>query len=73
MKRIAVRSSSVKSLGYDEERQVLELEFHSGAVYQYFSVPPIDYARLLDGRSIGRFINACIKDRYPFKQVRGAD
>lgn len=73
MKRLAVRSHSAKSLGYDEERQILEVEFHGGAVYQYFSVPAIDYARLLDGRSIGRFINACIKQRYAFKQIRDAD
>lgn len=73
MKRIAVRSRSVKSLGYDEDKRVLELEFQGGAVYQYFAVSPMDYARLMDGRSIGQFINACIKERYSFKKIRDAD
>lgn len=73
MKRILVRSRSVKSLGYDEDNQVLELEFQGGAVYQYLGVPPIDYARLMDGRSIGQFINACIKERYSFEKIRDAD
>lgn len=73
MKRVAVRSRSIKTLGYDEDKQVLELEFHGGAVYQYFAVPPIEYAQLMDGRSIGQFINACIKERYSFKKIRDAD
>lgn len=73
MKRIPVHSRSIKSLGYDEEAQVLELEFQGGAIYQYFAVPPIDYARLFDGRSIGQFVNARIKERYSFKKIRDPD
>lgn len=73
MKRIAVKSSSVISVGYDETRKILEVEFHGGAVYQYSNVPRADYDRLLDGRSIGRYINECIKARYAVKKLRDSD
>ncbi|WP_117179044.1 KTSC domain-containing protein [Mariniflexile rhizosphaerae] len=26
------------SVGYDKEARILEIEFHNGAVYQYFDV-----------------------------------
>jgi|GEM_PF-77718 len=40
MKRAAVTSRSLRSLGYDPEQQVLEVEFSSGALYRYEEVPP---------------------------------
>ena len=40
MQRVPVDSSSIASIGYAPEQQVLELEFRqSGEVYQYFNVP----------------------------------
>jgi hypothetical protein len=40
MDRVAVQSSNLVSVGYDLESFTLEVEFRSGAVYRYFSVPP---------------------------------
>ena len=73
MQRHAVKSSSVKSLGYDRVRLILEVEYHNGAVYRYFDVPELHFARLTDGRSIGRYINACIKVYHRFEKMRDAD
>ncbi len=39
MDRIQVRSSNIRSIGYDQNRQILEVEFLKGGVYQYFDVP----------------------------------
>jgi hypothetical protein len=40
MQRVPVDSSSIASIGYAPEQQVLELEFReSREVYQYFDVP----------------------------------
>ncbi len=33
MERISVVSSNIKSVGY--EKGILEIEFHTGSVYQY--------------------------------------
>lgn len=36
MERQYVSSSNIASIGYDPDNQVLEIEFLSGAVYQYY-------------------------------------
>ena len=38
MIRQPVSSSNIRSIGYDSESNTLEIEFHSGGVYQYFGV-----------------------------------
>jgi hypothetical protein len=45
MQRVSVDSTSIASIGYAPEQQVLELEFgQSGEVYQYFDVPAEEHA-----------------------------
>lgn len=70
MQREAVRSSNIRSVGYDPETAVLEIEFHSGSVYQYLSVPPDIHASFMQAASKGKFLTAHIKNRFPFRQVR---
>jgi hypothetical protein len=66
MRRKAVSSSVVASVGYDAESWTLEVEFHSGEVYRYLDVPEFDVARLMRADSMGRFLNDWIKPRYKF-------
>lgn len=40
MERTPVESKALRSIGYDAEQRVLELEFSGGKVYQYLDVPP---------------------------------
>ncbi len=53
-------------MGYDERSSVLEVEFRSGAVYDYFDVPPKVWKALLGAPSKGRFVTRRIRDRFPF-------
>ena len=66
MHRQPVASSAISSVGYDERSSVLEVEFRSGAVYDYFKVPPRVYRELLKASSKGRFVSRRIRNRYPF-------
>jgi hypothetical protein len=66
MRRTHVSSSAISSVGYDERSSVLEVEFQSGAVYDYFDVPPKVYKALLKAPSKGNFVSRRIRDRYPF-------
>jgi KTSC domain len=66
MHRKSVASSAISSVGYDERSSVLEVEFESGAVYDYFDVPPKVYNDLLNASSKGQFVSRRIRDRYPF-------
>lgn len=64
MEREAVSSSMIRSIGYDAESSTLEIEFNSGAVWQYFEFPPEQYEAFRAG-SLGKFFHANIKGRYP--------
>lgn len=70
MRRTPVDSSAISSVGYDERRSVLEVEFSSGAVYDYLDVPPKVWKGLLRAPSKGKFVSSRIRDRYPFVRLR---
>lgn len=69
MHRERVESSSIASVGYDEELSVLEVEFHHGGVYRYGMVPSSVYRDLVTADSLGRFFNASVRNRYPEQKV----
>ncbi len=61
MDRTTVSSSNIASIGYDVASATLEVEFNSGAVYQYFDVPESIYQDFLTADSKGSFLNVNIK------------
>lgn len=69
MHRDPVTSSSLNSVGYDPKRQILEVEFVDGDVYQYFDVPRQTYEAFLQAESMGQFMNWRIKERHQYKKV----
>ena len=71
MRRLPVDSSSIATIGYASEERVLELEFRqTGEVYQYFDVPPEEYAAFLDAESKGTHLNKHFKLRgYRYARV----
>jgi KTSC domain len=69
MHRHAVNSSVLQTIGYDERNNVLEVEFHTGRVYQYLAVPRAIYKDLLDAPSLGEFFNRQIRNEYEFLEV----
>ena len=70
MDKQPVRSSNIRSVGYEVEAQMLELEFHGGRVYQYSGVSEVIYRGLMEANSKGSYFHQNIKDRYPFIRVR---
>jgi len=69
MERIPVDSSNISSIGYDEDSSTLEIEFHSGAVYQYFDVPLHVFQGLRDANSKGQYLAQHIKGYFRFVKV----
>ena len=53
MQPMACDSTLLKAAAYHAQFAVLELTFHSGAVYRYFGVPALIYNQLLRAESIG--------------------
>ncbi len=70
MTRTRVESSMLIAVSYDPETQEMDLEFHSGAIYRFFDVPPSIAQDLLDAESKGKFFNAWIRDLFAFEHVR---
>lgn len=71
MERTPVVSSNIVSIGYAEEAETLEMEFHNGSVYQYFNVPPPVYEALITAPSIGSFFHHNIKVQdYEYHKVQ---
>jgi hypothetical protein len=69
MDRTQVTSTNVASVGYDGDSQVLEVEFNSGWVYQYFDVPPYEYEALRTSGSVGGYLNEHIKGHYRYTRL----
>jgi tyrosyl-tRNA synthetase len=63
--RQPIESSMLAAIGYDEENQMLEVEFKNGEVYQYFEFPKEEYENFLEVKdneeSLGSFFNKNIK------------
>jgi hypothetical protein len=66
MNLIPVRSSNVRSIGY--ENGVLEVHFHD-SVYQYLNVPPSVFDAFLSAESKGRFVHRYLKGVYRYKRL----
>ena len=69
MKRISVESSNLASIGYDEESKTLEIQFHSGGIYQYDDVEKEIYDELMSADSKGRYFMSMIRGAYSYGRV----
>lgn len=70
MQRTPVNSSNIQSIGYDALSAVLEVEFTSGDVYQYFNVPEYLYQQFLHASSHGQFLADNIRYNYRYQKTK---
>jgi hypothetical protein len=68
----AVESTTLATVAYDDGRDLLQLEFRSRAVYQYFGVPASVHAALLRAPSKGSYFNRVIRGRFPYSLAANA-
>lgn len=66
--RIPVHSSLLASIAYSA-LATLDLEFRSGALYRYFTVPRALFQQLMAAESKGAFFNRNIRNRFPYKRL----
>ena len=62
-------SAMAAQVGYDDEREILQIEFNNGAIYQYSEVEPEVWEDLQSTDSIGSFYNQEIKGYYPSLKI----
>jgi len=70
MDRISVASSDIRSVGYNSQTSILEVEFMIGDIYQYFGVPEHLHSMLMSSPSKGQFLNDNIKFGYRYQKIR---
>ena len=73
MHRLPVESHSLRSVGFDRETRALEIEFDTGAVYEYADVPEGLYDDLLRAESKGHFFTEHIRPHFSFRRVGEVD
>ena len=65
-----VLSTEIEWIGFEEKKNMLQVEFIAGGVYQYDGVPEEVYLDFLNSPSHGQFFETRIKGKYPYRRVR---
>jgi hypothetical protein len=73
MRVTAVDSSTLVTVAYDETRELLQLEFCTRVVYQYFGVPAAVHQALVDAPSKGRYFHHAIRGRFAYRLISECD
>ncbi len=66
---LPVCSSMAAAVAYDYDREILQIEFNSGSIYQHSHVEPELWEDLQATDSIGSFYNEEIKGYYPSTKI----
>lgn len=77
IERLAIDSSNLRAVGYDEQRQILSVEFHPtagnelGSIFHYYSVPIAVFEEMGQAESRGRFYAQNIRGKFTGKPMTG--
>ena len=69
MERRLINSRAIRSVAYDPELLILEIEFTNGGIYQYYRVPPATYEEFCTADSKGTFVNQSIKPHFECLEI----
>jgi hypothetical protein len=69
VERQPVKSRILHSVGYDNSTKILEIEFHTGLVFQYSGVPSKVYADLMRSGEMGKYFSEKVRTQFRTKQV----
>lgn len=69
MQRKRVNSSRLRSIGYDEQTETLEIEMSDGTVYQYGKVSPEVHRRFMNAPNPSTFFEDKIAEEYTAKRL----
>lgn len=62
-------SSNLDEITYDDETQVLTVQFKSGLKYEYLSVPRAAFEGLKDAPSAGSYFHGKVRSVYAYNVV----
>lgn len=65
-----VISSEIEWIGYEDRKNMLQVEFIAGGIYQYENVPHDTYHSFLNADSHGQYFDLHIKGKFQYRRVR---
>jgi hypothetical protein len=69
MRRKAVTSTNIVSVGYDPAVRTLEIEFRGGRIYQFQQITAYRYRKLMTADSKGVYFARMIGGRFPYVRI----
>ena len=70
MKLTFVESTTLATVAYDADRQLLQIEFRDRTTYRYRRVPADVHAALLRAPSKGSYFNRVIRGQFAFARIQ---
>lgn len=64
MSGVHVKATNLRTVHYDPEKKMLEVEFHSGGSCQFYGVPESVYQELLAAESREHYFDRYIRLKY---------
>jgi len=68
---VLLRSSNLRACRYRDTDRMLDVVFHSGALYRYTHVPGLKYTALVDAPSAGQCFEQTIKKIHAATKLAG--
>lgn len=69
MLETVVKSSNIAVVKYDQDREVLIVEFKRGGTYEYSEVPEAIYEELIQAESVGKTFNEIVRNEFDFRKL----
>jgi hypothetical protein len=69
MKPTVVESTTLATVAYDPDRELLQIEFRDRTTYRYFNVPLDVHKTLLCAPSKGSYFNRLIRGQFAYTRI----
>jgi KTSC domain len=69
MHRFPVPSKEITQVGYQEDSEILEIQFVKGGIYQFFNVPSNVFDEFMKAPSKEGYYHSKIGERFPCSRV----
>jgi KTSC domain-containing protein len=69
MNRTGVTANGIAQVGYEDGSEILEIEFSSGKVFQFFNVPQKMFNQLMSTSHKEIYYEREILERFPYKRI----
>ncbi len=65
----SVKSSNIKTIGYNQEHKLVRVEFNNGGIYDYKEVPQEIFEEFKKSESVGSYFSKNIRNNYKCLKV----